>query len=69
MDETKDAKRIAVIGAGFIGVEVADEYNKVGKEVTLIELQDDILNAAFDSSLHRKQKKSLSAEVLMLQQV
>ncbi len=59
MDETKDAKRIAVIGAGFIGVEVADEYNKVGKEVTLIELQDDILNAAFDSSFAQEAEEKL----------
>ena len=41
-------KRIAVIGAGFIGVELSDELNKANKEVTLFELEDCILGAAFD---------------------
>ncbi len=44
----KDLKRIVVIGAGFIGVEVSDELNKVGKEVTLIEILPNILGATFD---------------------
>ncbi len=47
-DKIKDLKRIAVIGAGFIGVEFSDELNKINKEVTLIELQDHILGNTFD---------------------
>jgi len=42
------AKRIAVIGAGFIGVELSDELAKHGFEVTLIEKMPSILNLAFD---------------------
>ncbi len=41
-------KKIAVIGAGFIGVELSDELNKAGKEITLIELKPHVLGAAFD---------------------
>lgn len=41
-------KKIAVIGAGFIGVEMSDELNKAGKEVILIESQDHILGGTFD---------------------
>jgi NADPH-dependent 2,4-dienoyl-CoA reductase/sulfur reductase-like enzyme len=41
-------KKIAVVGAGFIGVEISDELNKIDKEVTLVELQEHILGAAFD---------------------
>ncbi|HPG33970.1 MAG TPA: FAD-dependent oxidoreductase [Lentimicrobium sp.] len=44
-------KRIAVIGAGFIGVELSDELNKGGFEVTLIEKLPHILNLAFDVEL------------------
>lgn len=39
---------IVVVGAGFIGVEVADELKKLGKNVSLIEKQNQILPAAFD---------------------
>lgn len=42
-------KKVAVIGAGFIGVEISDELNKIGKEVTLIEKLPNILGLAFDS--------------------
>jgi len=44
----RNLKKIAVIGAGFIGVELSDELNKDGKEVTLIELKPHVLGAAFD---------------------
>jgi len=42
-------KKIAVIGAGFIGVEVSDELAKAGKEVVLIESRDHILGGTFDT--------------------
>ena len=44
----EDLKKVAVIGAGFIGVELSDELNKSGKEVLLIEAQENILCASFD---------------------
>jgi len=52
LDQMKEkigsAKKIAVIGAGFIGVELADELNKQGFQVTLIEKLPQVLNLAFD---------------------
>lgn len=47
-EKLKGLNKIAVIGAGFIGVELSDELNKDGKDVTLIELKEHILGAAFD---------------------
>ena len=47
-------KKIAVIGAGFIGVELSDELNKKGYEVTLIEKLPHILNLAFDPEISIK---------------
>jgi NADPH-dependent 2,4-dienoyl-CoA reductase/sulfur reductase-like enzyme len=50
-EELKDLKRIMIIGAGFIGVEFSDELNKSGREVVLIEKEDEILGAAFDPEI------------------
>lgn len=47
-------KNIAVIGAGFIGVEFSDELAKQGYNVTLIEKLPHILNLAFDVELSTK---------------
>ncbi len=44
----KTAKKVIVIGAGFIGVEVSDELNKKDFDVTLVELESTILSRAFD---------------------
>jgi NADPH-dependent 2,4-dienoyl-CoA reductase/sulfur reductase-like enzyme len=55
LDEMKvklgTAKNIAVIGAGFIGVELSDELNKHGYIVTLIEKMPHILSLAFDPEI------------------
>ncbi|MEA3454247.1 MAG: FAD-dependent oxidoreductase [Candidatus Caldatribacteriota bacterium] len=47
----KDCKKIVVIGAGFIGVEMSDELNKLGKEVTLVEILPHILGLIFDEKI------------------
>lgn len=49
--DLKDIQNIVVIGAGFIGVEMADELKKAGKNVTLIEKLPHILGLAFDKEL------------------
>jgi len=48
LDKTDNCKKIVTIGAGFIGVEVSDELNKRGKDVTLVEILPNILGLAFD---------------------
>ncbi len=37
------AARVAVIGAGFIGLEMVEQFIRLGKKVTLIELLDQVL--------------------------
>ncbi len=49
-----EAKNIAVIGAGFIGVELSDELIKQGFNVTLVEKTPNILNLAFDIDVVEK---------------
>jgi len=55
----KNCKRVVVIGAGFIGVEFSDEFNKKGHEVTLVEKQPHILSLAFDEELSTPIKELL----------
>lgn len=50
-DRLKNLKTIAVIGAGFIGVELSDELSKKGFKVTLIEKLPHILSLAFDPEI------------------
>ncbi len=52
-------RKIAVIGAGFIGVELADELKKDGKEVTLIEKLPRILGLAFDGDVSERAEELL----------
>jgi NADH oxidase (H2O2-forming) len=48
----KSAKKVAIIGGGFIGVEFADEFNKLGHlDVTIIELLPHCLQLAFDPEI------------------
>jgi len=44
-------QKVITVGGGFIGVEVSDELNKKGKDITLIELLPNILGLAFDKEL------------------
>lgn len=37
------AQRVTVIGAGFIGLEMAEQFVRLGKQVTLVELLDQVL--------------------------
>jgi len=38
-----NAQRVTVIGAGFIGLEMAEQFVRLGKQVTLVELLDQVL--------------------------
>jgi NADPH-dependent 2,4-dienoyl-CoA reductase/sulfur reductase-like enzyme len=55
----KGKEHIVVIGAGFIGIEMSDELRKTGKNVTLVELQPNLLPLAFDPDLASEAEKIL----------
>jgi len=42
-------KSVAVIGAGYIGIELAEAYRLRGKKVTLVDLQERVVPAYFDT--------------------
>ncbi len=44
----KEAKKIVVVGAGYIGVELVEAFNDNGKEVILVDAEDRILSKYFD---------------------
>ena len=44
-------KKVTVIGAGFIGLEAVEAAKHKGKEVTVIQLQDRILQEVFDKEI------------------
>jgi len=58
-DQLKGVKKVVTIGAGFIGVEVSDEMNKAGWDVTLVEIEPYILSKAFDKEFGVKAQELL----------
>ena len=48
IERAKGAERVTVIGAGYIGVELVEAFQKYGKEVTLIDGEDRILSKYLD---------------------
>lgn len=57
---SKDAKKIVVVGAGYIGVELVEAFVETGKQVTLIDGVDRILNKYLDKHLTDILEKELS---------
>ena len=47
----EENKKIAIIGAGFIGLEAAEAAKHRGKEVIVIQLQDRVLQEVFDKDI------------------
>ena len=47
-ERVRESDRVIIIGGGFIGVELADEIRKLGKEVTIVEMREHVLQASFD---------------------
>jgi NADPH-dependent 2,4-dienoyl-CoA reductase/sulfur reductase-like enzyme len=59
--ELKNCKKIVIIGGGFIGVEISDELNKRGKDVTIIEILPHVLQLAFDEEIALKAEGMLKS--------
>lgn len=48
IEKAKDARKIVVVGAGYIGIELVEAFEMNGKEVTLIDSEERILNKYLD---------------------
>lgn len=55
-------KKVVVVGAGFIGMEVSDEIRKAGKDVTIVEALDRVLPVAFDPEFSEEARKIMDKE-------
>lgn len=62
----QNCQKIIVIGGGFIGVELSDELNKNGKDVTLVELLPHILELAFDEDVAVRAEEILKSRGVKL---
>ncbi|HTG83101.1 MAG TPA: FAD-dependent oxidoreductase, partial [Geobacteraceae bacterium] len=56
-----DIERVVVIGGGLIGLKAAEGLYLLGKKVTIVELADRILSAAFDRPAGRIVAKKMKA--------
>lgn len=54
IEKAKHAKHITVVGAGYIGVELVEAFQENGKQVTLIDSADRILNKYLDAEFSDK---------------
>jgi len=53
--DSDDIKTVAVIGSGYIGIELAEAYHKKGKKVTLIDFENRVLPRYFDTEFTNKE--------------
>ena len=56
LDLTAPPERLVVVGAGYIGMELSTVFARLGTEVTVVEMLDDML-PGFESDLARPVKK------------
>lgn len=61
-----DVKRVAVIGAGYIGVEIAEAAKRRGKEVLLFDAADTSLSTYYDEDFAKLMDKNLEDNGLEL---
>ncbi|MDD6919992.1 MAG: FAD-dependent oxidoreductase, partial [Eubacteriales bacterium] len=69
VDEIKNddsIKTVTVVGAGYIGAELAEAYRRVGKEVILIDALDRILGTHFDRDFSDIMAARLESEGIKL---
>ncbi|MGX6969695.1 FAD-dependent oxidoreductase [Vagococcus bubulae] len=59
IESAKDAKKIVVVGGGYIGIELVEAFVESGKDVTLIDGLDRILNKYLDKPFTDKLEQEL----------
>ena len=60
LKNNKGINRVAVVGAGYIGVELAEAFERLGKEVILIDIADTCLAGYYDRELSDLMTKNLA---------
>ncbi len=60
LKNNKGINRVAVVGAGYIGVELAEAFERLGKEVILFDVADTCLAGYYDRELSDLMSKNLA---------
>ena len=60
LKNNKGINRVAVVGAGYIGVELAEAFERLGKEVILIDVADTCLAGYYDRELSDLMSQNLA---------
>ncbi|WP_136607754.1 FAD-dependent oxidoreductase [Paenibacillus dokdonensis] len=66
IDKAKNVNHITVVGAGYIGVELVEAFQQSGKQVTLIDSADRILNRYLDAEFSSRIEESFSSKGIEL---
>ncbi|MCX7746129.1 MAG: FAD-dependent oxidoreductase [Clostridia bacterium] len=66
IEKAKYAENIVVVGAGYIGVELAEAFGENGKNVTLVDSQDRILSRYLDKEFTDIAERELSEHSIKL---
>lgn len=64
---TESINKVAVVGAGYIGVELAEAFERCGKKVTLIDTADSCLTKYYDKEFTDKMENNLRDKGIDLQ--
>lgn len=63
----KDVKNVTVVGAGYIGVELAEAFERHGKNTTLVDMADTVLSTYYDEEFTDLMKENLSKHNINLE--
>ncbi|MFB4212388.1 FAD-dependent oxidoreductase [Shouchella sp. JSM 1781072] len=66
IEKATHANKIAVVGAGYIGVELVEAFEAYGKDVTFIEGADRVLNKYLDREFTDEVEQTLTAQGIRL---
>lgn len=64
--EHETIKKVVVVGAGYIGVELAEAFERNGKEVTLIDIAPTSLSTYYDEEFTARMDENLSSHNIHL---
>lgn len=59
LNNREDIKHVTVVGAGYIGVELAEAFKRRGKEVSLVDFCEDCLSTYYDKTFREMMDKNL----------
>lgn len=66
IEKSKNAKKVVIVGAGYIGVELVEAFRDNGKEVVLVDTEDRILSKYFDSEFSNVAEETLKQRGIVI---